>query len=427
MLCLSIVVSHLTLDELGNLHFLFAIEGIGVGCSLFALLTTDNIVVAEELHNLLYLVLDGEARGLHVVDQQGGDVVDGCREDELVGLRDIADHEEDVDHPDGQLRVTLIGACHTDGIINRLLSTSLQALLKHIVVQFVEGDELAQFGIGIGLCRRVDDLDDASLVALHLLGDIAQGEERVEHLHDELELIGHKGIVGHEVLLAVVAAVGVGQLELEVKSSFLAVVQCLQVGLHLLFLVENTLLGNDLGLCAFERHLHLEASLDLAFLVFLLGYVAVVHNLGEVLLGSTCHPYLVLTCLGEFGDNLLKVEVAVTFLVDELAHFIGKKNQTVVIALVFEVGGQFHTEAVDAEYGVALDDALAYAIHRECRCQFLGNVEHPVQFVVYEVGSHTRVIPVASLLSYTLLESFKHTFFLQGLFEVLSQGDIELM
>ena len=123
-------------------------------------------------------------------------------------------------------------------------------------------------------------------------------------------------------------------------------------------------MGNDLGLCAFERHLHLEASLDLAFLVFLLGYVAVVHNLGEVLLGSTCHPYLVLTCLGEFGDNLLKVEVAVTFLVDELAHFIGKKNQTVVIPLVFEVRGQFHTEAVDAEYGIALDDALTYAIHR---------------------------------------------------------------
>ena len=70
----------------------------------------------------------------------------------------------------------------------------------------------------------MDDLDDASLVALHLLGDIAQGEERVEHLHDELELIGHKGIVGHEVLLAVVAAIGIGQLELEVESRFLAVV-----------------------------------------------------------------------------------------------------------------------------------------------------------------------------------------------------------
>ena len=101
MLCLSIIVSHLTLYELGNLHFLFAIEGIGVGCSLFALLTTDNIVVAKELHNLLHLVLDGKARGLHVVDQERGYVVYRGREDEFVGLRDIADHEEDVDHPDG--------------------------------------------------------------------------------------------------------------------------------------------------------------------------------------------------------------------------------------------------------------------------------------------------------------------------------------
>ena len=37
---LCVVVSHLTLDELGHLHLLFAIEGIGVGCSLLALLTT---------------------------------------------------------------------------------------------------------------------------------------------------------------------------------------------------------------------------------------------------------------------------------------------------------------------------------------------------------------------------------------------------
>ena len=170
----------------------------------------------------------------------------------------------------------------------------------------------------------MDDLDDASLIALHLLGYIAQGKEGVEHLHDELELIGHKRIVGHEVFFVVVAAVGVGQLELKVESRFLLVIEFLQVGLHLLLLVENTLLGDDLGLCAFERHLHLEASLDLSLFVFFLCYVAVIHNLGEVLLCGTSHPDFVFTRLREFGDNLLEVEVAVTFLVDELTHFIGK-------------------------------------------------------------------------------------------------------
>ena len=151
----------------------------------------------------------------------------------------------------------------------------------------------------------MDNLDDASLVTLYLLGYVAQGKEGVEHLHDELKLIGNERIVGHEVFPAVVAAIRVGQLELKVESRFLFIIQLLQIWLHLLFLVENTLLGDDLGLCTFKRYLHLKASLDFSLLVFLLCDVAFVHNLGEVLLGSTCHPYLVLARLGEFGDDFL--------------------------------------------------------------------------------------------------------------------------
>ena len=101
LLCLCVVVSHLALYELGNLHLFFTIESIGVGSSLLALFTTDDVVVAEEFHNLLHLVLDGEAGCLHIVNQQGGYVVYRGREDELVCLRNIADHEEDVDHTNG--------------------------------------------------------------------------------------------------------------------------------------------------------------------------------------------------------------------------------------------------------------------------------------------------------------------------------------
>ena len=71
----------------------------------------------------------------------------------------------------------LILASHADGIVNSFLSASLQALLEHIVVEFIEGNELAHLLIGIVLGRRVDDLDDASLVTFHLLGHIAEIQE----------------------------------------------------------------------------------------------------------------------------------------------------------------------------------------------------------------------------------------------------------
>ena len=155
--------------------------------------------------------------------------------------------------------------------------------------------------------------------------------------------------------------------------------------------------------------------------------MAIVHNFREVLLGSTSHPYLVVASLRELGDNLLEVEIAVTFLVDELAHLIGKENQTVVIALVLQVGSQFHTEAVDAHIGVTLDDALTDAIYREGRGKLFGNIQHPIQLVVNQVGSHTWVVPVATFLGNALLEGFEYALLGKRLFQVLCQGDIELV
>ena len=70
LLCLGIVVNHLALNELSYLHFFFTIEGVGFRCALLALLTTDDVVVAKEFYYLLYLVLDIEARSLHIVDKE---------------------------------------------------------------------------------------------------------------------------------------------------------------------------------------------------------------------------------------------------------------------------------------------------------------------------------------------------------------------
>ncbi len=431
LFCLCVVVHHLALDKLSHLHLLLAIEGKSIGCTLLALLTADDVVVTKEFNHLFHLILDSEARGLHVVDKERRDIVNRGREDQLVGLRDIANHKEHVGHTDGEaclLRtVGLVGASHTQGIVHRLLATSLQAFLEHVVIEFVEGDELAQFGFRICLGSGVNHLDDASLVSLYLLRHIAEGEERVEHLHNQLELIRHERIVVHEILLRVVATIRCWQLELQVETSLILVVKRGEFRLHLLFFVENTFLRDDLRLCAFKGHLHLETPLDLAFLVFLLGNITVVHNLGEVLLGGASHPYLIIASLREFGDNLLQVEITVALLVDKLTHLVGKENQAIVIALIFQVGSQFHTEAVDAHVGVALDDALTDTVYGECRSQFLGNVEHPVQLVVDEVGSHAGVVPVATFFGDALLEGFEYALLCQRLFKILRQSDVEFI
>ena len=155
--------------------------------------------------------------------------------------------------------------------------------------------------------------------------------------------------------------------------------------------------------------------------------MAIVHNLRKVLLGSTSHPYLVVASLREFGDNLLEVEITVTLLVDELAHLIGKEYKTIVIALVLQVGSQFQTEAVDAHIGVSLDDALTDAIYRKGRGKLLSNIQHPIQLVVNQVSSHTWVIPVATFFGNAFLEGFEYALLGKRLFQILCQGDIELI
>lgn len=40
------------------------------GLYLFALFTANNIIIAKELYNFLHLILDGEARSIHIVYQK---------------------------------------------------------------------------------------------------------------------------------------------------------------------------------------------------------------------------------------------------------------------------------------------------------------------------------------------------------------------
>ena len=170
--------------------------------------TTDDVVVAKEIYHLFYLILQIEARRGHIVNQQRGDIVERCRENQLISLRNIANHKEDIGYTYRQFRVS-IGTGNADSIIHSLLSTGLQTLLEHIVVKFIKRNELTYFGLSIvgSLSRSVNHLDDASFVTFHLLSHIPQSKERVEHLHDELKLIRNKGVEVDKVSLRIVALI----------------------------------------------------------------------------------------------------------------------------------------------------------------------------------------------------------------------------
>ena len=145
------------------------------------------------------------------------------------------------------------------------------------------------------------------------------------------------------------------------------------------------------------------------------------------MLSRTSHPDLIFTSLREFGDDFLQVQIAVTLLVDKLAHLIGQHNQTVVIALVLQIGRQFRTETVDADIGVTPQNALTDAFFVKSRSQFASNVKHHAQLIVNHICCFAWIIPVTAFISNTLLELLKHTLFLQGLFEILSQREVELI
>ena len=84
--CLRVVIHTLTLNELGNFHFLLAIESIGFKSAVLSWFTTDDVVVAEIVQNLFYFILDGKTRSTDVIYQQSGNIVNVCREEQLVCL-----------------------------------------------------------------------------------------------------------------------------------------------------------------------------------------------------------------------------------------------------------------------------------------------------------------------------------------------------
>lgn len=136
----------------------------------------------------------------------------------------------------------------------------------------------------------VRNLDDASLITFHFSVDKLNCHEGVEDVAHQCELIRHKWIVVDEVVGIGEDAVTRGQVELRFDSIFLLPIEFAECERGVGGLFENTALGDILGACAFERHLHLETSHNLAIVVARLVDLATAHDFRKVLLSGTSHP-----------------------------------------------------------------------------------------------------------------------------------------
>ena len=240
-------------------------------------------------------MLDGRLAGIHFRHEQCNHIVDGGGELLLVLLLQVAYHEEDIDHAAVECLFLLV----LDDIeclpcvLESPLPQVLHGALHHRAKELVERDELTHFHVLRLTGDGISDVDERTLVALHLLVHIVHGLERVEHLLDELELVGHERIVGHEVVLVAIGLVGAGQDKLRVELGFVLRIHVGQHHLGFTFLVEDTFLRDILRRSALQGGAHLEASENLSDLVLRVGGAAahVAHHLFQCLLGGAGNPY----------------------------------------------------------------------------------------------------------------------------------------
>ena len=123
--------------------------------------------------------------------------------------------------------------------------------------------------------------------------------------------------------------------------------------------------------------------------------------------------------------NFLKIQVSVFVLIDKLRHLISKKNKTVVLPLIFQPRIQFASEVLDTHIGVTIEYPETYALKIQRRSEIFCNVKYPLEFVIHKVGCIG--IPVSTFFCNPLLEGFKYTFLLKGLFKMLGKCDVEFV
>ena len=294
LVAVGVAVHLLVLDNLGHLRLFLGKELVDFAACVGLHLPDDGLV--DEIgQDGRHFLLDGRLAGIHFRHEQGDHIVDGGGELLLVFLLQVTYHKEDIDHAAVE-RLFLLVLDDIECLARVLespLSQVLHGALYHRAKELVKRNELAHLHILGFTGNRIGDVDERTLVTLHLLVYIVHGLEGVEYLLDELELIGYERIVGHEVVLVAIGLVGAGQDKLRVE---LGLVLRIHVGQHhfrFAFLVEDTLLRDIFRRSALQGSAYLETSENLSDLILRVGGAAahVAHHLFQCLLGGAGYPY----------------------------------------------------------------------------------------------------------------------------------------
>ena len=289
----SIAVHLLVLYELSHPRLFLSIELIYLTSGLGFCLADNRLVYQKRQHDA-YLMLNSSPVCVHFGHEERHYIVYCGQERRFVNIREVTYHKEHIYNTTIELlffwvfnmfeRLTCIG--------NGTLTKMLHRTLEHGTKEAVERDKLPDFHVCGFLSYGEGDIDERTLVSLHLLVDIVHIDKRVEHLHNELELIGHERIASNEIFLACICFVLTGQYELGIEFRLVLVEHITKRNLDITFLFKNTLLRDILRRCALQRCTHLETSKNLAYLVLRIAGIAtyVCHHLFQSLLCRASYP-----------------------------------------------------------------------------------------------------------------------------------------
>ena len=154
------------------------------------------------------------------------------------------------------------------------LAEMLHRTLEHGSKEPVERHKFSYFHLSCIFGNGERDIDQGAFISLDLLIHKVHIDERVQHLHDELELVRNKWIAGDKVLLAGVSLIGAGKDKLGIQFGFVLLKHFAKRDFDITFLFKNTLLCDILWRSALQRSAYLKTSQDFSYLILWIGSVA---------------------------------------------------------------------------------------------------------------------------------------------------------
>src|SRR5574344_948602 len=150
----------------------------------------------------------------------------------------------------------------------------LHRTLEHGSKEPVERHKFTHFHLSCVFGNGERDINQGAFISLDLLIHKVHIDERVQHLHDELELVRDKWIAGDKVLLAGVSLIGAGKDKLGIQFGFVLLKHFAKRDFDITFLFKNTLLCDILWRSALQRSAYLKTSQDFSYLILWIGSVA---------------------------------------------------------------------------------------------------------------------------------------------------------